>query len=237
MNSLILNSLGVYKSTVTNPDGSVTYYTHDRPTLEESSYISCETSNGFAYTNNGWNDGHPDWQYGLTAEGNVICNMLAAVGVIADWITAGRLESKDGSCYFDLDNNQLFASKIGTPTRYLKAGEIDTGDDTRAGIECYDEEISNAPYLQIRTLRTIDGDYAGYALCDINGNPQIVNLPNNGGSVGIYAYDESGKRKEILAVSAVKKGAKISSINGSNYITVTDDGIKIYKDGTLVQFW
>ncbi len=92
LNELILNSLGVYKSTVKNPDGSVTYYTHDRPTLEESSYISCETSNGFAYTNNGWNNGNPVWQYGNTKDGNLICNVLSAVGIICDWIKGGTLQ-------------------------------------------------------------------------------------------------------------------------------------------------
>lgn len=92
LNELILNSMGVYKSTVTNPDGSVTYYTHDAPTLEESSYISCETSNGFAYTNNGWNDGDPVWQYGNTKDGNLICNVLSAVGIICDWIKGGTLQ-------------------------------------------------------------------------------------------------------------------------------------------------
>ncbi len=238
LNNLILNSMGVYKTVIVADDGSTVYYTHDRPTLEESSYISCETANGYAYTNSGWNDGHPNWQYGLTAEGNVICNMLAAVGIIADWITVGRLESKDGSCYFDLDNNQLFASKIGLPTRYLKAGEIDTGGDTRAGIECYDEEISDNPYLQIRTLKmSADDSYAGYAFCDINGNPQLACLTGNNGGVGIYAYNESGERRGIFEASSVNKGAKISSLNGSNYITVTDNGINIYKDGTLVQSW
>lgn len=92
LNELILNSLGVYKSTVRNPDGSVTYYTHDAPTLEKSSYISCETSNGFAYTNNGWNNGNPVWQYGNTKDGNLICNVLSAVGIICDWIKGGTLQ-------------------------------------------------------------------------------------------------------------------------------------------------
>lgn len=239
LNNLILNSMGVYKTAIAADDGSTVYYTHDRPTLEESSYISCETAQGYAYTNSGWNDGQPSWQYGLTAEGNVICNMLAAVGVIADWITAGRLESKDGSCYFDLDNNQLFANKIGLPTRYLKAGEIDAENDTRAGIECYDEEISQSPYFQIRTLKASaeDDSYAGYALCDINGNPQLACLAGNGGSVVICSYNESGERRAVFTASAANKGAKISSLNGNNYITVTDDGIQIYKDGTLVQSW
>ena len=237
LNNLMLNSMGVYKSTVQNSDGSTTYYTHDKPTLEESSYISCETSNGFAYTNNGWNEGNPVWQYGSTKDGNIICNVLAAVGIVADWIKAGRIESNDGSCYFDLDNNQLFANKIGLPTRYLKAGEVSTDGDTRAGIACCDEEISDNPYFQIRTLKSTDGGFAGYAFCDINGNPQIVNLAGNGGATAVYAYDEDNARKEILAISAANKGVRLSSLNGSSYITVTDDGIKIYKDGTLVQSW
>ena len=243
LNNLMLHSMGVYKTAVRNEDGSITHYTHDKPRLEDSSYIACETANGFAYTNSGWNEGSPVWQYGMTADGNIICNVLSAVGIVADWIQAGRIESVDGSCYFDLDNNQLFANKIGLPKRYLSAGEVstDTGT-TRAGIACHDEDLSDSAYFQLRpVLSSADNALFGFGLFDQMGRAQILcgsradNELNN--VVALYGYDASGDRHELLVASAVNGGVRISGMSGQNSIVVTDGGISIYKNGALVQSW
>ncbi len=243
LNNLMLNSMGVYKTAVQNEDGSVTHYTHDKPTLAASSYIACETANGFAYTNSGWNDGAPVWQYGMTADGNIICNVLSAVGIVADWIQAGRIESADGSCYFDLDQNQLFANKIGLPKRYLSAGEVstDTGT-TRAGIACHDEDLSDSAYFQLRPVQlSSDGSLYGFGLFDQHCRAQILcashlsNAADN--AVGLYGYDASGTRHELLVASAAHGGVRVASLSGRNSIVVTDSGISIYKNGSLVQSW
>ena len=219
LNNLMLNSMGVYKTAVQNSDGSVTTYTHDKPTLAASSYIACETAGGFAYTKSGWNDGSPVWQYGMTADGNIICNVLSAVGIVADWIQAGRVESADGSCYFDLDNNQLFASKIGLPTRYLSSGSVstDTGE-SRAGIACFDETLSGSPYMQIRPVQAqTDGALMGFGLADQLGRVQMLlfsradNAVNNG--AGVYGYDASGVRHELLVASAANGGIKLVALH------------------------
>lgn len=243
LNNLMLNSMGVYKTAVQNADGSVTTYTHDKPTLAASSFIACESANGYAYTTTGWNDGSPQWQYGQTANGNIICNVLSAVGIVADWIQAGRVESADGSCYFDLDNNQLFASKIGLPTRYLSSGSVstDTGE-SRAGIACFDETLSDNPYMQVRPVQSqADGTLMGFGIADQCGRIQFLcasradNAVNN--AVALYGYDASGGRHELLAASAANGGIKLSSMNGQNRIEITDSGISVYSNGTLVQSW
>ena len=243
LNNLMLNSMGVYKTAVQDDNGSITYYTHDRPRLEDSSYIACETSNGFAYTNNGWNEGSPVWQYGMTADGNIICNVLSAVGIVADWIQAGRIESADGSCYFDLDSNQLFANKIGLPKRYLSAGEVSTDSgESRAGIACHDEDLSDEAYFQLRPiLSSADDKLYGFGLFDQMSRAQILcasradNPLSN--AVGLYGYDNSGGRHELLTASATNGGVRISSMSGQSRILITDDYIRIYRNGTLVQEW
>ena len=169
--------------------------------------------------------------------------MLSAVGIVADWIQAGRVESADGSCYFDLDNNQLFASKIGLPTRYLSSGSVstDTGE-SRAGIACFDETLSGSPYMQIRPVQAqTDGALMGFGLADQSGRIQLLcaaradNAVNN--AVALYGYDASGGRHELLAASAANGGIKLSSMNGQNRIEITDSGISVYSNGTLVQSW
>ena len=237
LNNLILNSMGVYKTAVQSENGSVTYYTHDKPTLEASSYIACETSNGFAYTNSGWNEGSPVWQYGMTADGNIICNVLSAVGIIADWIQAGRIESADGSCYFDLDNNQLFANKIGLPTRYLSAGNVSTDSgENRAGIACYDENMSSSPYFQIRLLLAqSDDSLLGYGFADHFGRLQISCLARTDNhlqnAVIIYGWDQSDERHELFAANAASGGIRLSSMNGQKRIQITDNSITV-KNGS-----
>ena len=243
LNNLMLHALGVYKTAVQNEDGSITYYTHDKPTLAASSYIACETANGFAYTTSGWNEGSPVWQYGMTSDGNIICNVLSAVGIVADWIQAGRIESADGSCYFDLDSNQLFASKIGLPTRFLSSGNVqtDTGE-SRAGIACFDTELSGSPYFQIRPIQAqADGELFGFGFADQLGRVQMLsfsrsdNAEKNG--IAIYGYDASDNRHEMMTVSALVGGVRLASIDGQNRIEITDAGIEIYSGGTLVQSW
>ncbi len=81
LNELITNSMGLYTTSIKNPDGSITYYMHDCPSLEQSTTIYTMVSGGFAYTNSGWNGGNPIWQYGFTKDGNAIYNKVCAYGI------------------------------------------------------------------------------------------------------------------------------------------------------------
>lgn len=224
----MLNSMGVYKTAVQNSDGSVTYYTHDKPTLDESSYINCETSNGFAYTNNGWNNGSPHWQYGTTKDGNVICNVLAAVGIVADWIKAGRIESKDGSCYFDLDNNRLVASEIGmSDSHYATIGSFQNGP----GIALYNKSLSEAPYFVVQPSA---GDI-GFSICDVNEQERLwctdiyTSLKNRNGDAFLYSECLADGTASTLITSGSSKG---------NYdIIVSDYGITFYGPNGVIKEW
>ena len=80
-NELITNSLGMYFTTEELEDGSRKYYMHDSPTLEASNTIYTLNSGGYAYTNSGWNNGNPIWQYGETKDGNAIFNKVCAYGL------------------------------------------------------------------------------------------------------------------------------------------------------------
>lgn len=80
-NDLICNAMGVYSTSVLQLDGSYKYYLHDSPNLESSNTIWTMTENGFAYTNSGWNNGNPVWEYGLDKEGNAIFKSVSAYGV------------------------------------------------------------------------------------------------------------------------------------------------------------
>lgn len=80
-NELISNALGIYATVVTDDSGGKQYYMHDSPNLEDSNTIYTLNTGGFAYTNDGWNNGNPVWQYGFDKNGNAIYKKVCAYGM------------------------------------------------------------------------------------------------------------------------------------------------------------
>lgn len=94
LNEQITNSLGYYTTIITNEDGSQIVYHHDHATLAESLYIDVKPSaGGFAWTTEGWNNGNPVWQYGVTQSGSMVMRIISAVGINADWMKTGTLDA------------------------------------------------------------------------------------------------------------------------------------------------
>ena len=94
INEHINGSMGYYSTTVTNADGSIYTYLHDEENLEDSLYISYVPEPGsYVWTNTGWNAGSPSWNYGYTQDGNAVFRLLSTVGINADWINAGSIDT------------------------------------------------------------------------------------------------------------------------------------------------
>lgn len=256
LNNLMLNAMGVYKTAVQNDDGSITHYTHDKPTLEESSYISCETSNGFAYTNDGWNSGAPYWKYGMTKDGNMICNVLSAVGVVADWIKTGRIESNDGSCYFDLDNNKLVAnvlSTVGIVSQWIQSERVESSNGTYGfNLDSGQLTSQNIAADLVKTKRIQSTDASCY--CDLANHQLLMsNITSMTAGDMLLFYDDEHKVRfasvplnTLLVEDGVGYGdndAKWTVISsgggGSGYrIIVSDNGITLSgPNNTILQQW
>ena len=107
LNQQTNNALGLYTTEITDIDGRKTIYTHDKSLLEESIYITVKNANGFAWTNDGWNDGSPVWQYGVDKYANAIFNVIATSGLTADWVTAGVLKSANNKVNINLNNGTV----------------------------------------------------------------------------------------------------------------------------------
>lgn len=86
MGQLISQGTGMYMTKVEQEDGSVIYYMHDKPTIEESSYTCYRTSEGIIASL----DGGVTWA--VDKNGNALFNTIAARGITADWIRTGTLE-------------------------------------------------------------------------------------------------------------------------------------------------
>ena len=98
LNKVVSSSLGLYQTQKEGVGGDVKYYFHNKPTLEESTYIISMTDQGFAFTNS-WSENESEivWTYGINPAGNSIMNYLIVNKISADLIEAGVIKSLDGA--------------------------------------------------------------------------------------------------------------------------------------------
>ena len=78
---------GLYKTEQEQPDHSVIYYLHDKPTLAESQIVWKMTSAAFAVSV----DGGVTYPFGFDAWGNAILNAIYTIGLNADYMNTGAL--------------------------------------------------------------------------------------------------------------------------------------------------
>jgi len=108
----ITTSSGMYITEVPQENGSTIYYAHGKPLLEESQYIWKFTIEAIAISTDGGNT----WPYGLDISGTAILNRIYAVGLNADYITAGTFTVKDdeGNIVFSAnkDTGQVVISAL-----------------------------------------------------------------------------------------------------------------------------
>ena len=111
LTNLMTQSFGVFKSEEVLEDGSVIYYMHNKPEMENSSTIWKMTADAFAVST----DGGKTWNAGIDSSGNAVVNVLNAIGINASWINTGDIliggskPNKDGTItVYDKDNNVLF---------------------------------------------------------------------------------------------------------------------------------
>ena len=96
MNMLAANSMGLYRESETQSDGSVIYYMSNRPitkddngicSFEENSVVYKMTGSGFFVSE----DGGLSYTSGFDSEGNAVVNVLSAIGITFDWARGGTL--------------------------------------------------------------------------------------------------------------------------------------------------
>ena len=96
MNLLAANSMGLYRETETQSDGSAIYYMSNKPIVkdengvcvfEEGSVVYKMTGDGFFVST----DGGVTYTSGFDSEGNAIVNVLSAIGITFDWARGGTL--------------------------------------------------------------------------------------------------------------------------------------------------
>ena len=94
----LASSSGLYETEEAQPGGSTVYYLHDKPTLEDSTIVWKLTASAFGVSV----DGGETYPFGFDAWGNAILNAIYAIGIDAQYITAGYLGDPSGKTYWNL---------------------------------------------------------------------------------------------------------------------------------------
>ncbi|WP_394918175.1 tail fiber domain-containing protein [uncultured Robinsoniella sp.] len=87
LNSLAMNAMGYYETTDTGDDGSTIKYMHDKPLMSESKVVYKKSIDGFFISH----DGGKTFDNGFDKDGNAVLNVVAAIGIVCDWIKGGTL--------------------------------------------------------------------------------------------------------------------------------------------------
>ena len=110
MNSLAINAMGYYETVEIQDDGSKITYMHDKPNLSESKTVYKKSIDGYFWSN----DGGKTWTSGIDKNGNAVMNVIATIGLHAEWIKAGKIqvEDSDGKIIFlvDMDTKKVIIS-------------------------------------------------------------------------------------------------------------------------------
>ena len=130
MNQLAMNAMGYYETTETQDDGSTITYMHDKPLLKDSKIVYKRSIDGFFWSR----DGGKTYTGGIDKNGNAVMNVIATIGLQADWINTGRFTAKDakGVTKFlvDADTGQV---EIRPDTFLLEGKTVTDISDAAAG--------------------------------------------------------------------------------------------------------
>lgn len=161
-NETIAGSMGLYTTYKTQEDGSVVLYMHDEKELEQSQTIYTFGTNGFAWTNTGWNDGNPVWETGFDRNGNAILNAIYAYTLTADVITSGVLKSQNGASWINM-NDGTFCFGSFVPTGDMDLDTLQPVYDYKKVLELVNNELN--VYGKLRSLNH-PGIYAAIGSVD-----------------------------------------------------------------------
>lgn len=159
MNELAANTLGFFYTEEMQEDGSVITYRHDKPTLADSKVIYKTGVDGFFLSV----DGGQTWKAGFDSNGDVVLNILYAIGIQSEWINTRGFTAKDnnGDVTFRVDADtghvdivansfQLKGKTIQeiakeSAKNYVDSVVIDGIDVSTQYFYAYDPTLENAP--------------------------------------------------------------------------------------------
>ena len=195
------NSSGLFMTEQKQADGSTIYYMHDKPTLSESMVVWKLTALAFGIST----DGGKTYPYGFTVDGELITKLLYAEGIDADYITTGKILSKDGSCSIDLDNGVVKATGEFTTSKNIEGNYSAYAKMAGVGVGVFKyldtETIDNA--TECCVLSSVAGEKSGCLVLSKNGNRDITLAAGDGR--GLQIFDATNGTELVGAIYRNKK--------------------------------
>lgn len=236
--AVMSQAFGVFKTEEAQEDGSIIYYMHDKPTLEESMCIWKFTADAFAVST----DGGEHWNAGLDASGNATVNILSAIGINCDWIHAGTLtlggyNNQNGKMVMqDADGNEIGRwDKDGVYAigAYVCDGKNNTN---RVKIENGALQIMNKSGSVLCTLsaytisgkevaRIVSGQSSIYVADNyISMYGKDIQIDSAGGNIAISGSVLSNGRATKTGTAQFSDGSELRFVNGSLVGGYTTEG-------------
>lgn len=184
MAELIARGFGMYFTPVTQQDGSVIPYIHDKPTIEESSYIAYMTSQGIMMESDGESTAAVD------RNGNALLNTLTARGINADWINSGAISIRD------TQGNETFYANCLTGEVRINATSFSLTGSTVQQIA--QEAVDNIEIGGRNLLLNSDEDTSVTTTASTNGGTVVTSYFN----VSDYGKNFTSSTEQVFTVSA-----------------------------------
>ena len=236
---------GLYMTEDPQDDGSVIYYMHNKPTLEESDIVWKLTAEAIGIST----DGGKTYPYGFTVTGEMITRLLYAEGINASYINAGALIVRDtnGKIIFsaDIDNNQIAIDgasvRIGaSPLNILlnsMQGQIDGNINTWTGTPA--PTLSNYPANEWLT-DTEMSKHVGDLYYD--GNSHAYRFRNDGKGYYWERLKDTDVTKALQdsedALAAAKSAQEAAALAKNMTLQLSNEyqGISVDSDGNYGTF-
>ena len=134
---------GMYETTVAQTGGGNIYYLHNKPTLAESTTILRIDDTGIYISN----DGGQTYPIGLDYSGTEILDKIYAIGIDADYITTGLIQSRVSGFSLNMDTGVANLSNVN-----ITGGTINV--EQTSGGPHYHSEFMNVKYYDHSTTST-----------------------------------------------------------------------------------
>ena len=229
-NEVIASSMGYYTTEITDENGAVIQYMHDKPKLEDSKIIYTKGINGYAWTKSGWNNGNPIWNYGFDKDGNAILNQIYAYTLTADVIVSGLLKSKNGASWINMDNGEFcFRSAEIINTWYDQDGEHNEYAYKKV-LELANKILSiygilksiDYPNLSVAIGESESGNFGAFTVTDkTSGYGDIFQI------YSVISGDSSNQKKGVIATAPFLINSKKTNRKG---LSIFPNDITLFND-------
>ena len=211
------NGSGLYLTPQT-VSGATTYYLHNKPDLADSAIRIRFNTAGISVTSNG-TDENPTW-YGLTADGDMLVNLLSTTGILFDWASGGVLTlggrgNDNGILEIkDVNGNTIVTGNQTGLTMYR--GVIRSADGSVI-IDLNNNTIT-FPDGSISSNMLSIGDFTNYATV----NPYIPGTMCTYGA-GATQIITDGSSQVFRKVNASQNNIGLASVRTANTLQVGDE--------------